>query len=101
MVTTSKKILRQVVVLDKQSTDRYGRIIGKVYFEGRDIGREMIAEGHAWAYRRSEESEVLLADEAMAREYQVGLWGRPNPIPPWRWRQGERPAAQQANNQEQ
>ena len=32
-----------VVEIDR---DRYGRIVGLIYLDGRDINREMVAEGH-------------------------------------------------------
>lgn len=91
------KILRQSIVVDIVDRDRYGRLVGKVWLGDRDINREMIVEGHAWAYRQYLRDESLLVDEAAAREATLGLWALADPTPPWRWRHqqqgGEAPKA--------
>jgi len=94
------KIVRQQVRVDVTDTDRYGRSVGKVWRGERDINREMIAEGHAWAYRQYLRDESLMEDEAAAREAAIGLWSLPDPMAPWRWRrqranEDERPAVSQ------
>jgi hypothetical protein len=72
--------------------DRYGRLIGEIWLGDRDINRELIREGFAWAYRDYLTDQTLLEDEAHAKKEGLGLWSDPNPIPPWRWRRGERNA---------
>jgi endonuclease YncB( thermonuclease family) len=94
------KILRKAVRVEVTDTDRFGRRVGKVWLGERDINREMIAEGHAWAFRQYLRDESLMEDEAAAREAAIGLWSLPDPIAPWRWRrqqerEGERPTASQ------
>ena len=81
-----RKILRQSVAIDIVDRDRYGRLVGKVWLGERDINREMIVEGHAWAYLQYLRDESLREDEAAAREATLGLWGLADPMPPWRWR---------------
>ena len=44
----AKKIRRKRVEIHDQGTDRYGRMLGRIYFEERDISKELVAEGHAW-----------------------------------------------------
>ncbi len=39
------------VTVDWDKRDRYGRILGKVTVEGRDVGLAMVREGYAWWYR--------------------------------------------------
>ena len=40
--------------------DRYGRIVGRVYVEGADVNRELVADGFAWVYRKySNDAELL------------------------------------------
>ena len=61
-----------------------------IWFDGRDINREMVREGHAWAYRDYLQDRTILEDENHAKSAELGLWSLNNPIPPWEWRRGER-----------
>jgi len=72
------------------AVDRYGRIVGRVYVDGVDVNRELVAGGFAWVYRRYSDDAELLELEAQAREKGLGLWADSNPIPPWEWRRGRR-----------
>ncbi len=84
----SNKILQKRVEIYDQGTDRYGRKIGRVYFEDRDISRELIAEGHAWVNREYKPDSSLVDAEESARSNRLGLWSLDNPIPPWTWKRG-------------
>ena len=73
-----------IVVVD---TDRYGRTVGRVYVDGRDVNLAMVEQGFAWWYRRfAPNDRALEAAERSAREGKLGLWREPDPIPPWDWR---------------
>ncbi len=78
----------QVVGVVEIDRDRYGRIVGRIYLGSRDIKREMVAEGHAWVYRKYMRDESLLEDETASREAMLGLWSLPEAqrVPPWEWR---------------
>jgi hypothetical protein len=57
--------------------------------DGRSLNRERVKEGMAWWYRNFAPHDAELARlEAEAREARIGLWSRPNPVPPWGWRHG-------------
>ena len=56
----SDKILRKRVEIHDQGTDRYGRKIGWVYYEDRNISRELVAEGHAWVNRQYKPDSSLV-----------------------------------------
>jgi endonuclease YncB( thermonuclease family) len=88
------KIANHVVQVETKFNDRYGRRVGHVHFDGRDINRELVREGHAWVYRHWLRDETLLDDEAHARGARAGLWGLPEAerIPPWQWREESRRA---------
>ena len=86
----AEQVFRKTVQVDITDTDRYGRSIGKIWLDGRDINRELVAGGHAWVYRQYMTDRTLLRDESKAREAKLGLWSLPNPIPPWDWRRGSR-----------
>jgi len=87
----SDKVYRKNVVLRVLDTDRYGRAVAHVYLGERHINREMVREGHAWAYRKYLRDTSLLKDETHAREARLGLWNQSEePVPPWEWRRGNR-----------
>ena len=85
----SKKVFRENVIIEVQDTDRYGRLVGKVWLGERHINRELVQEGHAWVYRGYLEDRSLLDDEQAAREAGSGLWSQPDPIAPWKYRRGD------------
>ncbi len=49
------------------TTDRYGRIVGRVYVGHVDVSRELVAQGFAWVYRKYSNDAELLELEAQAR----------------------------------
>lgn len=86
------KVFQRTVMVQVSGHDRYGRTLGRVYLDNRDINRELVEEGHAWAYRQYLTDQDFLTAEALARDLKLGLWGSPNPVPPWDWRRGKRKA---------
>ncbi len=72
------------------TVDRYGRIVGRVYVDGIDVNRELVAQGYAWVYRKYSNDAELLRLEAEAKQMGLGLWADPDPMPPWEWRRGRR-----------
>jgi micrococcal nuclease len=65
------------------------RAVAVIRYGGRDINREMVSEGMAWAYRQylqaPYESEYI-GSEDRARSRRAGLWRESNPQPPWEFR---------------
>ena len=72
------------------SKDRYGRSIGWVYCDGKNLNQELLKAGLAWHFRRYSKDEKLQVLENQARAEKVGLWKDSNPLPPWDWRRGFR-----------
>ena len=87
------KVLHRRIRIASNGEDRFGRLLGRVYLGHRDINREMVREGHAWAYREYLTDKSLLEDERRAREMRAGWWSLPegNRMPPWEWRRNGRP----------
>ena len=79
---------RVKVVVD--SKDRYGRSLGWVYYDDKNLNKEILKAGLAWHYRRYSKDKELQALEDQARAEKVGLWKDKNPIPPWDWMRGVR-----------
>ena len=76
------------VVVD--SMDKYGRALGWVYCDDKNINKELLRAGLAWHFRRYSKDRELQALEDQARARKVGLWQDKNPVPPWVWRRGVR-----------
>jgi endonuclease YncB( thermonuclease family) len=93
------------VRVESTKSDRYGRILGKVWVQPSDCptcgktldaNQAQLLAGMAWWYRyyakeqspedrgRYESAE----DEARARSW--GLWADPDPVNPYDWRKGKR-----------
>lgn len=91
----SRKVFGKDIEVRNEGTDRYGRTLGRVFVDGRDVTREMIREGHAWAYRQYLKDQSLLADQEYARSNRLGLWSLPEAerMPPWEWRHSRKATA--------
>jgi endonuclease YncB( thermonuclease family) len=82
----------KTVSVEWSKVDRYGRIIGKVLVDGKDVNIEMVRRGMAWVYRKylgelePPDQDAYLAAEKAAVADQRGLWRDAEPIPPWEWR---------------
>ena len=88
---SSLAFTRQVTI-EWHKRDRYGRHVGKVTLEGRDIALEMLTLGMSWHYRQSDSGQRA-ADrgryqdaENRARVARRGLWADAAPVPPWEYR---------------
>jgi endonuclease YncB( thermonuclease family) len=87
------KVMGKQVSAEVVEIDQYQRLVAVVRYLGRDINREMVAEGMAWAYRQLLEgphASHYLGAESRARSGRIGLWRDANPQPPWEFRQGAR-----------
>lgn len=90
---TSSQVLGKTVEVQEMDVDRYGRVVGLVSVGDLVLNRHLVAYGYAWVYHQyckapfcSEWVEV----EAEAKAKRLGLWKKPNVIPPWEYRRGKR-----------
>jgi len=87
--TLMYKVMGRRVSAEIMDVDQYKRAVAVIRYNGRDINREMVAEGFAWAYKQYLQgpyaSEYLRAEER-ARSRHAGLWQDANPLPPWEFR---------------
>jgi endonuclease YncB( thermonuclease family) len=88
-----EKIYRKRVKVEIMDIDQYKRMVSVIWLDGKNINREMVAEGYAWAYRqyldRPHASEYIEAEEH-ARAKMLGLWQQSNPPPPWEFRKSQK-----------
>lgn len=96
----SDLVFNRQVVVEYEKTDKYGRTLGKVLADGRDVNLEQIKLGLAWHYKNYQDEQTpedrrLYADaEAEARVAKRGMWADQNPTPPWDFRRGKRGTAE-------
>lgn len=86
----SDAVYRRTVTVQAGELDRYGRVLGTVYLDQKNINLQMVASGYAWAYRRYVTDIAYCRAEAQARDSRRGLWAEKKPIPPWQWRRMKR-----------
>jgi endonuclease YncB( thermonuclease family) len=74
------------VSVEGHGEDKYRRILGTVYVEGKNLNEELVKAGMAWHYKHYSDNQRLADLETAAREQKAGLWVDENPIPPWEFR---------------
>ncbi|GMV02549.1 MAG: thermonuclease family protein [Burkholderiaceae bacterium] len=91
--------------LETIKTDVFGRLVGRVFVDGRDAGLVQLRAGLAWHFARYDadlapaQRRRYAQAERQARLRGLGLWRDPAPMPPWAHRaearraQGGRPGA--------
>ncbi len=93
------------VRVESSKSDRYGRVLGKVWVQPNDCpgcgktldaNHAQIVSGMAWWYQyyadeqSVEDRERYKSAVSEAKAQKRGLWRETNPIPPWAWRRGQR-----------
>ncbi|WP_158074704.1 thermonuclease family protein [Basilea psittacipulmonis] len=88
-----KKINQKTIEFSQESTDRYGRQLGTIYFEDKNINLEMVRQGYAWVYQDyTPESKYPSYYQAQceAKNESKGIWGDKSPIHPKDFRRNKR-----------
>ena len=92
----SDMVFDKTVNVETEKRDRYGREIGKVLVNGRDVNLMQVERGMAWFYRQYQREQLpndrtlYEAAEDAARAGKRGLWRDVNPTPPWDFRKTKR-----------
>ena len=89
---------RAEFTLEPKDTDRYGRLVGVLYFrssgQSHSVNRILVEEGLAWWYSRYGGRELGLEQaERNARRARRGLWGAGKQFAPWDHRRAQRQTA--------
>jgi endonuclease YncB( thermonuclease family) len=91
----SDLVFGKTVTVTSWEKDRYGRTLGTVTLDGKDINLEQVERGMAWFYRQyakaiqPEDSKTCEQAERAAREEKIGLWADASPVPPWDFTRGK------------
>ena len=82
-----KRIANKIVKVRVMDTDSYGRKVGKIYYNGKYLNKEIVKNGYAWWYKYyAENDKGLERAEKYAKTNELGLWKSSNPIAPWSYR---------------
>lgn len=79
-------IAGEIVTVRYKSKDRYGRVLGTIYFDNLDINLQQIKNGYAWVYKQYSKNQTYYKEEQKARDLKKGLWIEKEPIAPWEFR---------------
>ncbi len=80
----------EVVVID---VDQYGRSVGRIKVDGKEVAEEMLQSGLAWlytAYCKIPGCTRWKELETQAKTAKIGLWANPTAQEPWQWRKEHR-----------
>lgn len=89
----TRMIFGKTVTLEIWDIDVDRRMLGIVYLDGRNINKEMLLMGMAWAshlHISTPHTYEFFKAEKRARETRRGLWKDENPVPPWKFRANRR-----------
>lgn len=82
----SRKVFGENVKVELRQKDRYGRDIGLVLLDRRNINMEMVEEGYAWCYTQYSRDPRFRVAQNNAQLSRKGLWMDPYAVPPWEFR---------------
>lgn len=98
----SQMVFDKEVTVVYQKTDQYGRLVGKITLDGKDINLEQVKSGMAWHYKEyqreqsPEDRELYAKAEDEARAARRGLWQDADPVEPSAFRKEEKRERQDA-----
>lgn len=69
-----RQVLGQRVTLISRAHDDYGRTVGTLYFQGQDVGRWLVANGHAWVYTYRHRKAAYADEFALAQAGRRGIF---------------------------
>ena len=91
-VFVKDRVDNKEIKVEVTDTDRYGRKIGRIYYDGdKYLNEEVVKSGYAWWYQQYAKKDYELKDaEEYAKSKRLGLWKSSNPVAPWDYRRGKK-----------
>ena len=77
---------KKQVQIDSQAVDQYGRIVGLISVDGRNVNQEQVKRGMAWEYSHYHSDKTYIGLQSDAQQARRGLWTQTSPQAPWQWR---------------
>ncbi len=86
-----KLIRGKRVKIEGTKKDRYGRLLGTVYYNNENINEKMVMTGNAWWYENYDKINKRMKQyQENAKKNKLGLFSRKGHIPPWEFRKRKR-----------
>lgn len=88
----SDRVSGQTITVDFGKRDRWDRLIGVLWLNGKDVNSELVGIGACWHFKKyqheqsEQDREHYSQLESAARQGRLGLWADANAIAPWNWR---------------
>jgi len=79
---------KKQVQIDSKAIDQYGRMVGLISVDGRDVNQEQVRRGMAWEYSHYHSDKTYIGLQSEAQQARRGLWAQTSPQAPWQWRRG-------------
>ncbi len=86
----AKYISGKNVSVEYSKKDRYGRILGTIYLDKKDINLQQIKDGYAWVYRKYSKKSDYISQEKIAQNHKRGLWKNKDSLEPWEYRKNKK-----------
>lgn len=86
----SDQIFNKTVKVDVKNIDRYGRNIGNVFYDDKNLSVELLKKGLAWHYKKYSKNKFYQSLEDKARKEKKGLFKDPNAVYPPEYRKRKR-----------
>ena len=80
------------ILFEELYTDRFGRSVALVHYQGSCINQLLIEKGLAWVhiyFCHKDICEYWKKLERIAKKENRGLWKEKNPVPPWIWKRSK------------
>jgi len=80
-------VARKLVRVEVIDRDKYGRVVGRVYYRKIYVNEEMLRRGCVWWYKRyAPEAKDLEKAFKFAVENRIGMWAYDDNVEPEKWR---------------
>lgn len=89
---TAQQIFGKQINFFTTNTDRYGRMVAKIYYNHKYLSAEIIKAGLGWWYYKYSDDKSLGRLQNKAQSQKVGLWQDASAMPPWDYRSAKRKA---------
>ncbi|MEG1338686.1 thermonuclease family protein [Cetobacterium sp.] len=77
----------KIVEVKEKDKDQYGRVVGEVYYNDKNLNLYMLETGNAWWYKQYAKDNIeFAAAQEKAKLEKLGLWKESNPMAPWEFR---------------
>lgn len=82
-------IAGKIVTVEWKKKDQYRRILGTIFYQGKNINNEMVRSGYAWRYYYNR-NKHLLELQTEAKKAKRGLWADKHAVDPYYYRKSKK-----------